>query len=191
MITRAKWTRCWTRWSATFCASANRARRAARIRSRNWSTRPSPRLRIFISGKGMLTGVATGFTDLDKMTDGLHGGEMIVIAARPSMGKTSLAMNIAEHVALEQKLPVGVFSLEMTAESLVLRMLCSRARVNLRNIREGFMTESDFPKLTRRRPASWPARRCSLTTRRGFRFCSCGRKARRHAAAIWHQAFRD
>jgi replicative DNA helicase len=73
---------------------------------------------------------------------------MIVIAARPSMGKTSLAMNIAEHVALEQKLPVGVFSLEMTSESLVLRMLCSRSRVNLRNIRDGFLAERDFPKLT-------------------------------------------
>ncbi len=98
--------------------------------------------------QGMLTGIATGFADLDKMTSGLHGGEMIVIAARPSMGKTSLAMNIAEHVAIDQKLPVGVFSLEMTADSLVLRVLCSRARVNLRNIREGFLAERDFPKLT-------------------------------------------
>ena len=102
----------------------------------------------FHQRQGMLTGVATGFADLDKMTSGLHGGEMIVIAARPSMGKTSLAMNIAEHVVLEQRLPVGVFSLEMTAESLVLRMLCSRARVNLRNIRDGFLAERDFPKLT-------------------------------------------
>jgi replicative DNA helicase len=98
--------------------------------------------------KGMLTGISTGFIDLDKMTTGLHAGEMIVIAARPSMGKTSLAMNIAEHVAVEERLPVGVFSLEMTAESLVLRMLCSRARVNLRNIREGFLVDRDFPKIT-------------------------------------------
>ena len=97
---------------------------------------------------GMLTGIGTGFPDLDKMTSGLHGGEMIVIAARPSMGKTSLAMNIAEHVAIEEKQPVGVFSLEMTSESLVLRMLCSRSRVNLRNIRDGFLAERDFPKLT-------------------------------------------
>jgi replicative DNA helicase len=82
------------------------------------------------------------------MTTGMHGGEMIVIAARPSMGKTSLAMNIAESVAIDQKLPVGVFSLEMSSESLVLRMLCSRARVNLRNIREGFFSERDFPKIT-------------------------------------------
>ena len=102
----------------------------------------------YFGRNGQLGGLATGFADLDKMTDGLHGGEMIVIAAHPSMGKTSLAMNIAEHVALEMKLPVGVFSLEMSAGSLVLRMMCSLARVNLRSIREGFMSESDFPKLT-------------------------------------------
>jgi len=102
----------------------------------------------FFSRKGMLTGLATGYTDLDRMTDGLHGGEMIVIAARPSMGKTSLAMNIVEHAVLESKLPVGVFSLEMSSEALILRMMCSIARVNLRSIREGFMSESDFPKLT-------------------------------------------
>jgi replicative DNA helicase len=102
----------------------------------------------FFSRKGMLTGLATGFSDLDRITDGLHGSEMIVVAARPSMGKTSLAMNIVEHVVLEEKLPVAVFSLEMSAEALVLRMMCSIARVNLRSIREGFMSESDFPKLT-------------------------------------------
>ncbi len=102
----------------------------------------------FHERQGMLTGVGTGFIDLDKMTSGLHGGEMIVIAARPSVGKTSLAMNIAEHAAVDLGLPVGVFSLEMTADSLVLRMLCSRARVNLRNIRDGFLAERDFPKLT-------------------------------------------
>ncbi len=102
----------------------------------------------FHQRQGMLTGIGTGFTDLDKMTSGFHGGEMIVIAARPSMGKTSLAMNIAENVCIEQKLPVGVFSLEMSSESLVLRMLCSRSRVNMRNIRDGFLAERDFPKLT-------------------------------------------
>ncbi len=102
----------------------------------------------FFSRKGTLTGLATGFVDLDRMTDGLHHSEMIVIAARPSMGKTSLAMNIVEHAALEDKLPVAVFSLEMSAESLVMRMMCSIARVNLRSIREGFMSEADFPKLT-------------------------------------------
>jgi len=98
--------------------------------------------------QGMLTGIGTGFIDFDKMTTGLHEGEMVVIAARPSMGKTSLAMNIVEHVTLELGLPVGVFSLEMTAESLVLRMLCCKARVNLRDAREGFFSERDFPRLT-------------------------------------------
>ena len=100
------------------------------------------------SRQGALTGIGTGFVDLDKLTTGLHGGEMIVIAARPSVGKTSLAMNIAEYVAIDERLPVGIFSLEMTAESLILRMLCSRSRVNLRNVREGFLAERDFPKLT-------------------------------------------
>jgi replicative DNA helicase len=97
----------------------------------------------FFNRKGELSGIATGFPDLDRMTDGLHGGEMIIIAARPSMGKTSLAMNIAEHVSLELNLPVGVFSLEMSAPSLILRMLCSLARVNMRSIRDGFISEAD------------------------------------------------
>lgn len=98
--------------------------------------------------EGGLTGLGTGFYDLDKMTSGMHPGEMIVIAARPSMGKTSLAMNIVEHVTMVENQPVGVFSLEMSSESLVLRMLCSNARVNLRSIRDGFLAERDFPKLT-------------------------------------------
>jgi replicative DNA helicase len=106
------------------------------------------RIEQYHASQGLLTGLPTGFIDLDKMTTGLHGGEMVVIAARPSMGKTSLAMNIAEHVAIDQKLPVGVFSLEMSAASLVLRVLCSRSKVNLRRIREGFFSERDFPKLT-------------------------------------------
>lgn len=100
------------------------------------------------ANQGKVQGIATGFRDLDRMTTGLHGGEMIIVAARPSVGKTSFAMNIAEHVALDLKQPVGVFSLEMTADSLILRMLCSRARVNLRNVRDGFLVERDFPKLT-------------------------------------------
>jgi replicative DNA helicase len=102
----------------------------------------------YFQRQGQITGLATGFDDLDKMTDGLHAGEMVVVAARPSMGKTALAMNVVEHVVLNLKLPVGVFSLEMTAESLVLRLMCSVGRVNLRHIRDGFMSEADFQKLT-------------------------------------------
>lgn len=97
---------------------------------------------------GGITGISTGFTELDRMTDGMHPAEMIVIAARPSMGKTALAMNIVEHVAIQGKLPVGVFSLEMSSQQLVQRMLCSRARVDLQKVRGGFLAERDFPSLT-------------------------------------------
>lgn len=99
--------------------------------------------------RGGITGLATGFIDLDRMTSGLHGSEMIVIAARPSMGKTSLVMNIVEHVALELGRSAAVFSLEMSAQQLVQRLLCSRARVNLQRVRDGFLAERDFPNLTR------------------------------------------
>src|SRR5437868_2908146 len=98
--------------------------------------------------KGGITGISTGFVEFDRMTSGLHPSEMIVIAARPSMGKTALAMNIAEHVAVNEKLSVGVFSLEMSSQQLVQRLLCSRARVNLQKVRDGFLGERDFPSLT-------------------------------------------
>ena len=98
--------------------------------------------------KGGITGISTGFVEFDRLTSGLHSSEMIVIAARPSMGKTALAMNIAEHVAINENLPVGVFSREMSGQQLVQRLLCSRARVNLQKVRDGFLGERDFPSLT-------------------------------------------
>ncbi|HVI83250.1 MAG TPA: replicative DNA helicase [Chthoniobacterales bacterium] len=98
--------------------------------------------------KGGITGISTGFVEFDRMTSGMHPSEMIVIAARPSMGKTALVMNIAEHVAITEKLSVGVFSLEMSSQQLVQRLLCSRARVNLQKVRDGFLGERDFPSLT-------------------------------------------
>src|ERR1700752_1670965 len=98
--------------------------------------------------RGSVTGLPTGFTDLDRMTSGLHPAEMIVIAARPSMGKTAFAMNVAEHVSLDVGKPVGVFSLEMSSQQLVQRLLCSRAKVDLQKVRNGFLSERDFPSLT-------------------------------------------
>lgn len=98
--------------------------------------------------RGAVTGLATGFVELDRMTSGLQKTDMIVIAARPSMGKTALVMNIAEHVACELKKPVGVFSLEMSRLQLVQRLLCSRGRVNMQKVRDGFLSERDFPALT-------------------------------------------
>ncbi|MDQ6626436.1 MAG: replicative DNA helicase, partial [Verrucomicrobiota bacterium] len=100
------------------------------------------------ANRGSITGISTGFTMLDEMTSGLHPAEMIVIAARPSMGKTAFAMNIAEHVAIEGKKPVAIFSLEMSAQQLVQRLLCSRARVNSKKVRDGFLAERDFSTLT-------------------------------------------
>jgi replicative DNA helicase len=98
--------------------------------------------------RGSVTGLSTGFTEFDRMTSGLHAAEMVVIAARPSMGKTALAMNIAEHVAIDTGKPVAVFSLEMSSQQLVQRLLCSRAKVDLQRVRNGFLSERDFPNLT-------------------------------------------
>ena len=97
--------------------------------------------------RGALTGLPTGFKGIDVMTNGMHAGEMIVIAARPSMGKTALAMNIAEHVAIEAGKPVAVYSLEMSTQQLMQRLLCSHARVDLKKIRDGFIGKHDMTNL--------------------------------------------
>lgn len=95
-----------------------------------------------------VTGIATGYVDLDRMTSGLQPGDMVVIAGRPSMGKTALAMNIAEHVGVDLGLPVLVFSLEMSASQLALRFLASRARVDLAKLRQANLTDGDWDRLT-------------------------------------------
>jgi replicative DNA helicase len=95
-----------------------------------------------------VTGVATGYIDLDTMTSGFQRGDMIVIAGRPSMGKTALAMNIAEHVAVDLGLPVLIFSLEMSAPQLALRFLSSRARVDLAKLRSAKLTDEDWDRVT-------------------------------------------
>lgn len=98
--------------------------------------------------KEYVTGLPSGYTDLDTMTAGFQPSDLVIIAARPSMGKTSLALNIVEHVSVMEKIPSAIFSLEMAREQLVLRMLCSHARVNAHNVRTGFISEKhDFPKL--------------------------------------------
>ncbi len=99
--------------------------------------------------RGAISGLATGFSVFDQMTDGMHPGEMIIIAARPAMGKTALAMNIVEHVALnpDGPKPVGVFSLEMSTQQLVQRLLCSRARVDMSRIRSGMVGRNENLKL--------------------------------------------
>jgi replicative DNA helicase len=95
----------------------------------------------------LVTGVPSGFIDLDKKTAGLQPGDLIIVAGRPSMGKTAFAINIAEYAALEAKTGVAVFSLEMSKEQLVFRMLCSQARVDQSKVRAGYAAQRDYPKL--------------------------------------------
>jgi replicative DNA helicase len=98
--------------------------------------------------KGAIGGLPTGLAELDNLLDGLHRGDMVVIAARPSMGKTALAMNIAEHIALVENKTVGFFTLEMSDKALMMRSLLSRSHINMHRVRSGFMSDGDFPRLT-------------------------------------------
>jgi replicative DNA helicase len=95
----------------------------------------------------VVTGVATGFRALDALTSGLQKQDFVVIAARPSMGKTSLALTLAQHAAIENKAVVGIFSLEMSAESLAMRMLCSEASVDAQKFRSGFLSNEEWSRL--------------------------------------------
>ena len=94
-----------------------------------------------------VTGIESGFYELDEMTSGLHPGEMVVLAARPSMGKTAFALNIAEQIAIDQSQPVGIFSLEMSKEQLAQRLLCSRSGVDAHKLRRNMLSGDDFALL--------------------------------------------
>ncbi|MFM8759227.1 MAG: DnaB-like helicase C-terminal domain-containing protein, partial [Methylophilaceae bacterium] len=95
-----------------------------------------------------VTGIATGFDDLDERTSGLQPGDLIIVAGRPSMGKTAFSLNIAEHIALEIKKPVAVFSMEMAAIQLATRMVGSVGRLDQHKMRNGKLDEEDWPRLT-------------------------------------------
>jgi replicative DNA helicase len=97
--------------------------------------------------KEMVTGVPTGFLDLDSKTAGLQPSDLVIVAARPSMGKTAFVLNIAQYAALHHNTPVAIFSLEMSKEQLVMRMLCAEARVDNAKVRTGYLGERDFPRL--------------------------------------------
>jgi replicative DNA helicase len=98
--------------------------------------------------KELVTGVPSGFKELDRLTAGFHPSDLIIVAGRPSMGKTAFCLNLTQYAAIEKKIPVAIFSLEMSKEQLVIRMLCSEAQVEGTRLRTGFLTESDWPKLT-------------------------------------------
>ena len=99
--------------------------------------------------KGMITGLPTGFVELDQQLAGLQPADLVVVAGRPAMGKSSFALCVAEHAALIQKAGVAIFSMEMSKENLVQRMLCSHARINAHNVRSGMLSTSDWPTLTK------------------------------------------
>ncbi len=104
-------------------------------------------LNAFLDPSKRIKGIGTGFTKFDELTGGLHGGDLVIVAGRPSMGKTALALNIAQHVALKNKQTVAIFSLEMSKESLLTRMLCSAARVDSQKFRAGYLNQEERRKL--------------------------------------------
>ncbi|MDR3703025.1 MAG: replicative DNA helicase, partial [Candidatus Sulfopaludibacter sp.] len=104
-------------------------------------------INAFLDPSKRIKGISTGFTKLDEMTGGLHGGDLFIVAARPSMGKTAFALNIAQHVALKLKQTCAIFSLEMSKESLLTRMLCATARVDSQRFRAGYLTQEERRKL--------------------------------------------
>jgi replicative DNA helicase len=111
-------------------------------------TRAVERIDVLFQTKGALTGISSGFRDIDEMTSGLQPADLIIVAGRPSMGKTSFMMNIAESAAISGESPVLVFSMEMPADSLVLRMLSSLGRIDQTKIRTGQLGDDDWPRLT-------------------------------------------
>jgi len=109
---------------------------------------PFERIEKLYESKGKITGVPTGFTDLDAMLTGLQPSDLIIIAARPSMGKTSFALNIAAHAALNEKIPVIIFSLEMSREQLAMRLLSAEAKVDGQRLRRGQLVDEDWKRLS-------------------------------------------
>jgi replicative DNA helicase len=118
-----------------------------RIKELLWPT--MERIEALQRGGKTVTGVASGFNDLDELTSGFQPADLVIVAARPSMGKTALTLNIAQHAAIEHNVPVAFFSLEMSKESLVQRMLTSEARIDAQRLRKGMLRDDDFPRLAR------------------------------------------
>jgi replicative DNA helicase len=122
-------------------------REFTRIKELLWPT--MERIESLQRGGSSITGVASGFPDLDNMTTGFQAAELTIVAARPSMGKTSFVLNVAQHAAIEHNVPVAIFSLEMSKESLVQRMLTAEARLDAQRLRKGMLRDDDFPRLAR------------------------------------------
>src|SRR5690348_16361263 len=118
-----------------------------RIKELMWPT--MERIESLQKGGQTITGVPTGFSDLDEMTSGFQLADLVIIAARPSMGKTAIVLNIAQYAAIERNIPIAIFSLEMSKESLVQRMLTAEARVDAQKLRKGMLRDDDFGRIAR------------------------------------------
>ena len=118
-----------------------------RIKELLWPT--MERIEALQRGGKTITGVASGFSDLDEITSGFQPADLVIVAARPSMGKTAFVLNVAQHAAIEDNVPVAIFSLEMSKESLVQRMLTAEGRVDAQRLRKGMLRDDDFPRLAR------------------------------------------
>jgi replicative DNA helicase len=118
-----------------------------RIKELMWPT--MERIEALQRGGKAITGVASGFHDLDELTSGFQPSDLVIIAARPSMGKTAFVLNIAQHSAIEHNVPIAIFSLEMSKEALVQRLLTSEARIDAQRLRKGMLRDDDYSRLAR------------------------------------------
>src|SRR5436309_2862869 len=134
-------------WSCSIRSIVGQISSFSRMKELIWPT--MERIEQLHTTQGALTGVASGFTDLDRLTAGFQRGDLIILAARPSMGKTALALNVVQHAAIEHNVPVAIFSLEMSKEQLVQRLLCSEGLVDAQRLRRGQLRDDDYPKLAR------------------------------------------
>jgi replicative DNA helicase len=128
-------------------AQFRRSEDFSRLKELIWPT--MERIESLQGSHGVVTGVASGFLDLDRLTAGFQRSDLVIIAARPSMGKTSFVLNCVQHAAIEHQVGVGVFSLEMSKEALVQRLLCSEGLVDAQRLRRGALRDDDYPKLAR------------------------------------------
>ncbi len=128
-------------------AQFRRSEDFSRLKELIWPT--MERIEQLQGSHGVVTGVASGFLDLDRLTAGFQRGDLVIIAARPSMGKTSFVLNCVQHAAIEHQVGVAVFSLEMSKEALVQRLLCSEGLVDAQRLRRGALRDDDYPKLAR------------------------------------------
>ncbi len=128
-------------------AQFRRSEEFSRIKELIWPT--MERIEQLQSGGGSVTGVPSGFLDLDRLTAGFQRADLVIVAARPSMGKTALALNMVQHAAIEHNVGVAIFSLEMSKDALVQRLLCSEGLVDAQRLRRGQLRDDDYPKLAR------------------------------------------